>query len=136
PAKTKLGGGVSTTDTSWLVTLGKLTCHCAAKVGPLSAGIMAAPAVAPKAAAAGPAAESLAETVPEVIRRVTLWNPLILSGFVWAAGCAANAVWHAPEAPLTSPELLQEQLQRRIMSIPIPSESPRYQQYKQPQPQL
>ncbi|CAE8677272.1 unnamed protein product, partial [Polarella glacialis] len=92
---------------------------------------MAAPAVAPKAAAAGPAAESLAETVPEVIRRVTLWNPLILSGFVWAAGCAANAVWHAPEAPLTSPELLQEQLQRRIMSIPIPSESPRYQQYKQ-----
>jgi len=58
-------------------------------------------------------------------------NPIILSAIAWAVACVGYAVWQVPEAPLTSPELLKEQLQRRIKSIPVPPESPRYQQYKQ-----
>jgi len=41
------------------------------------------------------------------------------------------ATWQVPEAPLTSPELLQEQLQIRIRNIPVPTSSPRYQQFKE-----
>ncbi|CAK9098475.1 Uncharacterized protein SCF082_LOCUS46142, partial [Durusdinium trenchii] len=40
-------------------------------------------------------------------------------------------MWQVPEAPLTSPQLLREQLQIRIRNIPVPTSSPRYQQFKE-----
>eukprot|EP00931_Biecheleriopsis_adriatica_P074029 TRINITY_DN4820_c0_g1_i14.p1 TRINITY_DN4820_c0_g1~~TRINITY_DN4820_c0_g1_i14.p1 ORF type:complete len:1024 (-),score=280.80 TRINITY_DN4820_c0_g1_i14:194-3265(-) len=83
------------------------------------------------AAAAAPVAAMAAPTVPKQLRRLSLMNPIIISAIAWAVACVGYAVWQVPEAPLTSPELLKEQLQRRIKSIPVPPESPRYQQYKQ-----
>jgi len=60
-----------------------------------------------------------------------LKNPLIFSSVAWALASAGYAMWQVPEAPLSSPELLQEQLQIRIRNIPVPTSSPRYQQFKE-----
>eukprot|EP00435_Cladocopium_sp_Y103_P038190 s1676_g10.t1 len=69
--------------------------------------------------------------VPESLCRLSLKNPLIFSSLAWALASAGYAMWQVPEAPLTSPELLQEQLQIRIRNIPVPTSSPRYQQFKE-----
>lgn len=69
--------------------------------------------------------------VPESLCRLSLKNPLIFSSVAWALASAGYAMWQVPEAPLNSPELLQEQLQIRIRNIPVPTSSPRYQQFKE-----
>jgi len=68
---------------------------------------------------------------PEALCRLSLMNPVIFSSIVWALASTGYATWEVPEALLTSPELLQQQLQLRIRSIPVPNSSPRYQQFKE-----
>ncbi|CAE7459437.1 unnamed protein product [Symbiodinium natans] len=70
-------------------------------------------------------------SMPESLRRLSVTNPIVFSSTAWAALCVGYAIWQVPEAPLNSPELLREQLQLRIRSIPVPSSSPRYQQFKE-----
>jgi len=69
--------------------------------------------------------------MPESLRRLSITNPILFSSTTWAALCVGYGLWQVPEAPLTSPELLSEQLKLRIRSIPVPSSSPRYQQFKE-----
>eukprot|EP00930_Biecheleria_cincta_P078033 TRINITY_DN6538_c1_g1_i1.p1 TRINITY_DN6538_c1_g1~~TRINITY_DN6538_c1_g1_i1.p1 ORF type:complete len:1174 (-),score=283.22 TRINITY_DN6538_c1_g1_i1:452-3973(-) len=83
------------------------------------------------AATAAPTSTAMAASMPDMLCRVSLKNPIIFSALAWFFACVGYAVWQVPEAPLTSPELLHEQLQRRIKAIPVPTETPRYQQYKQ-----
>ncbi|CAJ1400839.1 unnamed protein product, partial [Effrenium voratum] len=68
---------------------------------------------------------------PEALCRLSLMNPVIFSSIVWALASTGYATWEVPKALLTSPELLQQQLQLRIRSIPVPNSSPRYQQFKE-----
>lgn len=70
-------------------------------------------------------------SMPESLRRLSITNPIVFSSTTWAALCVGYALWQVPEAPLTSPELLREQLKLRIRSIPVPASSPRYQQFKE-----
>mmetsp|Transcript_25331 Transcript_25331/g.45846 ORF Transcript_25331/g.45846 Transcript_25331/m.45846 type:complete len:947 (+) Transcript_25331:63-2903(+) len=72
-----------------------------------------------------------APNVPEQLRRLSIRNPIIFSATAWTMACVGYAAYEVPEAPLTTPELLQEQLQRRIKSIPVPPKNPRFQQYTQ-----
>jgi len=67
----------------------------------------------------------------ERVREATGWSPAILAALLWAVGSAAWALYHASSEGLAvNSELLKEQLQRRIADIPLPPESPQYQQYK------
>jgi len=83
------------------------------------------------AATPAPATTAMAAPMPDMLCKVSLKNPIIFSALAWLFACVGYAIWQVPEAPLTSPELLHEQLQRRIRAIPVPTETPRYSQYKQ-----